>query len=149
MTQNGFNPDKLLGENRWEEALHQWTYSFPVSQLGIQLVSLLREITPADIHPLLGEMHQQYCQYDNARRWRIFEQAQKQELNTPTGALALSLFWASGSMSPDDLPAVYPDPKLASQMLNCAVVMLAVGLGENPVEGTRNLMMRCQPKETL
>lgn len=149
MTQNGFNPDKLLEEGRWEEALHQWTYSLPVSQLGIQLVSLLRETAPADSHPLLAEMHQQYCQYDNARRWRIFEQAQKQDLNSPTGALALSLFWASGSMSPDDLPAVYPDPKLTSQMLGCAVVMLAVELGETPVEGARSLMMRCQPKETF
>ncbi len=147
MTQNEFNPDKLLEEGRWEEALKCWAHSLPVNRLGSQLVALLRETVPTSLHPLLSEMNQQFSQYDNARRWRIFEQAQSQDLSSPTGALALSLFWANGSMSPDDLPPVYPEPQLSSQMLECALVMLAVELGEPPVEGARHLIQRCLPKE--
>ncbi len=61
---------------------------------------------------------------------------------TEPRALALSLFWSQGSMSPEGLEAVYPEPHLSTGMLRCALLMLATRNADNPADGTRHLLMQ-------
>lgn len=134
------SPQQLLEADQWEEALRQWALRFTPQTLGIRLCALLRKVTPASLHPLLEAIAQCYHQPDDTQRWAIFEQAQAVGFTTPVGALALSLFWSQGSMSPEGLEPVYPDPQLSPQMLHCALVMYVTRLAESPVDGVRQLL---------
>ncbi|WP_237932233.1 DUF6931 family protein [Buttiauxella sp. S19-1] len=126
----------------WEEKLRQWSQTLSPLSIGMALTTLLREVTPADGHPLLVAIAQQYSQPDAQRRWQIFEDAKTLGFSTPVGVLALAQFWSAGSMSPDGLPPVYPEPQLSAQMLHCALVMLTVQLAESPVDGVSELIAR-------
>ncbi|EMF07043.1 DUF6931 family protein [Serratia marcescens] len=126
----------------WEHTLRQWSQTFYPQALGIRLTLLLRDVMPAATHPLLEAIEQQYRQPDDQRRWQIFEQAQTLGFSSPVGALALSQFWSHGSMSPDELPPVYPEPQLSEQMLHCVLVMTAAQLAETPADGVHQLMAR-------
>ncbi|CNK96827.1 Uncharacterised protein [Yersinia enterocolitica] len=126
----------------WEETLRQWAQGFSPLALGIKLTTLLQDVTPASEKPLLEAIAQQYHQPADQCRWQIFAQAEALGFSTPIGALALSQFLSHGSMSPDELPPVYPDPQLTSQMLYCALVLFVTQLAESPVEGVRLLIDR-------
>lgn len=126
----------------WEETLRQWSLTLPPVMLGLRLTALLREVMPTTFHSLLDAIAQQYRQPEEKQRWQILEQAKKLGFSTPVGALALSQFWSHGSMSPDGLEPVYPEPELSPQMLHCALVMLVAQLAENPTDGVRQLIAR-------
>ncbi|PTA91834.1 hypothetical protein CWM66_11545 [Kosakonia sp. H7A] len=128
-----------LACGNWEEALQQWRQQYDFKTVVSQLTALLRRFASTDALPLLDDIARYGRQPDETLRWRIFEQAKELGFNTPVGALALSLFWSQGSMSPPDLEPVYPDPQLSQQILNCALVMSACQLSDSPTEGVRLL----------
>ncbi|MGN7915237.1 DUF6931 family protein [Enterobacter sp. 22466] len=126
----------------WEESLRQWAQGFSSHTLGITLTALMRSVMPDREKPLLEVIAQQYQQPEEQRRWQIFAQAEMLGFSTPVGALALSQFLSRGSMAPDGLAPVYPEPQLSAQMLHCALVMLVTQLAESPVDGVRLLIER-------
>lgn len=124
-----------LASGNWEEALQLWSQQFDFKTIVNQLTALLRRFASTETLPLLDDITRYARQPDEMLRWRIFEQAKDLGFNTPAGALALSLFWSQGSMSPPELEPVYPDPQLSPQLLNCALMMCACQLSESPAEG--------------
>ncbi|WP_336213741.1 DUF6931 family protein [Enterobacter sp. P82] len=126
----------------WEETLRQWAQRLSPLALGKRLTMLMQSIASEHEKPLLAAISQQYHQPEEQRRWQIFAQAEALGFSTPVGALALSQFLSHGSMAPDGLAPVYPEPQLSSQMLHCALVMLTTQLAENPVDGVRLLIER-------
>ncbi|WP_330984092.1 MULTISPECIES: DUF6931 family protein [Enterobacterales] len=128
--------------SQWEDDLRHWARTLPPLMLGLRLTALLREVMPTTTHSLLDTIARQYRQPEEGRRWQLFEQAKTLGFSTPIGALALSQFWSHGSMSPDGLPPVYPEPELSPQMMHCALVMLAAQLAENPADGVSQLIAR-------
>lgn len=150
MMQNVFSIQQLLECGEWITALRQWQQTLSPVALGRQFTSLLRkDLSAPGTYPLLDDIALQYQQSDEERRWRIFEQAKKLGLCTPTGALAFSQFLSSGSMSPDDQQPVYPDPELGSQVLHSALMMQAIRMGGSPVEGVRMLITSCSATEIV
>lgn len=126
----------------WEETLRQWAQGFSPLTLGVTVTALLRGVAPDRDKPLLEAIAQQYHQPEEQRRWQIFAQAEALGFSTPAGALALSQFLSHGSMAPEGLAPVYPEPQLSTQMLHCALVMLVTQLAESPVDGVRLLIAR-------
>ncbi|PIJ48246.1 hypothetical protein BL250_14445 [Erwinia sp. OLTSP20] len=143
------SPGTLCDKPLWHAELQQWAQRFSPQVLGTRLALLLRQCPPADANrqALLDAIIQQYRQPDEQRRWHIFEQAKKAGFNTATGALALSLFWSAGSMAPEGLAPVYPQPHLSPQMLQCALLLCATQLAENPAEGVQQLIARATALE--
>ncbi|MEZ2578325.1 DUF6931 family protein [Buttiauxella ferragutiae] len=129
--------DHLLNEGQWEEAIRVWMTSLPVPVLALKLAEQLRNTQPPDTHHLLEAIYKWYHQPEETLRWEIFEQAKEVGFSTPSGALALSLFWSQGSMSPAGLEPIYPDLQLSGQMLHCALVMHIAHLADTPVESVR------------
>ncbi|WP_312414933.1 DUF6931 family protein [Pseudescherichia sp.] len=136
-----------LASGQWEEVLKQWAQGFSTQALGLRLAALMQEVMPASCHALLASISSGYRQPDDAVRWHVFEQGKKMGFSTPVGALALSLFWSYGSMTPPEREPVYPDPQLSPQLLHCALVMLVTQLADAPVEGVKILFARCAAKE--
>lgn len=136
MSEHGFPLQYPLTPDNWREALRQWSMSVPAKALGPRLVALLKTVTPQvpGMSSLQDDMFLWYQQPDDALRWRIFEKAKAIGLSTPTGALALSLFWSQGSMAPAGLDPVYPAPEISPQMLQSALVMFVIQLADTPVE---------------
>lgn len=137
MSQDQMSPQHLLDEGRWEEAIRAWMRPIPVSVLGLQLAEQLLNTQPLAENHLLQTISHWYRQPEETLRWEIFEQAKEVGFSTPSGALALSLFWSHGSLSPAGLEPVYPDPQLSAQMLHCSLVLHVAHLADTPVEGVR------------
>ncbi|NIH07160.1 DUF6931 family protein [Providencia rettgeri] len=135
MKQNESSTQQLLELDQWEKTLQQWFYSLSPQVLGPQLAILLQKITPIANHQLLNDISSAYHEKNDSLRWSIFEKAQLIGFGTPTGSLALALFWSYGSMSPLGFEPVYPDPKLSSQMLYCVVLMVVTQLADSPING--------------
>lgn len=147
MAQHQSHVQQLLASGEWEAALQQWAQAFPLKVVGIQLAAFMREAMPAAGSALLEAIERGFQQPDDGVRWQVFEQAKKVGFSTPVGALGLSLFWAYGSMTPAEQEPVYPDPALSPRLMYCALVMLAVQLAEDPVEGATLLFSRCSAGE--
>jgi hypothetical protein len=132
----------LLKKGQWEDTLLLWSESINPLWLGSRLAVLLREFVSVDFFALLDDLSEGYRQPEgeDKLRWRIFEQAQRLGFDTPAGALALSFFWSQGSMAPEGLVPVYPEPELSLRMLRCALMMCATLLDQSPIEGTRLLL---------
>jgi hypothetical protein len=130
----------LSGELQWEEAILKWARNIPLPQLGKRLAEIMCRVTVDSEKPLLEAILTQYGQPDSSNRWSIFEQAQAIGFDTPVGALALAQFWSTGSMAPDELSPVYPEPHLCLQVIHCAMVLTACRLAENPSEGVQRMI---------
>lgn len=80
--------------------------------------------------------------HDDVLRRTIFQQAEALGFDTPVGMLGLALFWMQGSMTPGEFDAVYPEPYLASLMLQCAMKQLAVQMASDdaPITGAKTLL---------
>ncbi|MEW7314510.1 hypothetical protein AB1E22_17710 [Buttiauxella gaviniae] len=127
-------------EGQWEEVITSWVQHADARSLSLWLLRNLRAMGQHnDVH-LLDEMQRWYEQPDEKLRWQIFRRAETLGFDTPAGALALSLFWSQGSMSPEGLEPVYPEPHLSTEMRRCVVLMLATRNADNPAEGTQRLL---------
>ncbi|EMM7535734.1 MULTISPECIES: DUF6931 family protein [Citrobacter] len=124
----------------WMDELDLWVNQAEPRALSLWLIGRLRTITHFGGLSLLDEMHHWYSQPDEKLRWQIFHHAESQGFDTPAGALALSLFWSQGSMSPEGLAPVYPEPHLSGEMLRCVLLMLAAQSADNPAEGFHHLL---------
>lgn len=124
----------------WMDELDHWVRQAEPRALSLWLVGRLRTITHSDGLPLLDEICRWYAHPDEQLRWQIFHHAESQGFDTPAGSLALSLFWSQGSMSPEGLAPVYPEPHLSGEMLRCVLLMLAAQSADNPAEGFHHLL---------
>lgn len=131
----------------WEEMLKEWSQAFSIQNLGIRLANVLLNFTPNEQKQLLKNIEQAFRDPDDDLRWCIFEEAQKVGFDTAVGALALSLFWSYGSMSPTTLDPVYPDLRLSPLMLQCVLVIVAAQLAEDPADGAVRLISLCSDLE--
>jgi hypothetical protein len=124
--------------DNWKNVLLQWAASVPVRILASHLAVLLKApvTQPPGMFSLLEDVSQWCRKPDDSLRWKIFEQAKVAGFGTPAGALALSLFWSQGSMSPEGAEPIYPDPTISSNMLQSALLMFVLGLADNPPEST-------------
>ncbi|WP_353613430.1 DUF6931 family protein [Mangrovibacter phragmitis] len=149
MSEQGFSHQQWLERGDWEMALQQWVDSHPAQATGLCLASVLREETPPEQHAVLDEITRCFQKHDNALRWRIFNRFSLEGFGSPVGALALALFWSEGSLAPEGVDPVYPDPALVPQMLHTTMLLLAAQLNDSPVEGTRALLNRCLAWEAM
>lgn len=134
-----------IADGQWEEVLTVWVQQTEPRTLGLWLLGRLREMgQPAQ---LLDEMQRWYAEPDEKLRWQIFHHGEIQGFDTPVGALALSLFWSQGSMSPEGLEPVYPEPHLSAQMRRCVLLMLATRNTDSPADGTRHLLAQWARQE--
>ena len=129
-----------IAAGQWEEALTLWVQQASPRALSLWLIRILRGSAQPATASLLDEMQRWYAEPDEKLRWQIFHHADTLGFETPAGALALSLFWSQGSMSPEGLEPVYPQPHLSPEMRRCVLLMLAAGDPETPAEGTRQLL---------
>jgi hypothetical protein len=130
-----------IADGQWEEVLTAWVRQTEPCALSLWLLGCLRAIgLPASCTKLLEEMQRWYEKPDEKLRWQIFYHAEILGFDTPAGALALSLFWSQGSMSPEGLEPVYPEPHLSAEMRRCVLLMLATHNADTPAEGTRRLL---------
>ncbi|RDA61907.1 hypothetical protein DVH07_18330 [Hafnia paralvei] len=128
---NTYSVDNLYEDER----LHQLIKNKQKKELGIQLAYLLKEMQPEKYHGLLLDITHGYQNPEDEIRWKIFNKASELGFGSPTGALALSLFWSVGSMSPIGLEPVYPPSELSTKMLHCVVMMCCNLLSDNPQIG--------------
>ncbi|NIF32448.1 hypothetical protein F3J29_09885 [Enterobacter sp. Cy-643] len=135
------------GTEEWQNSLLELAQNFAPLTQAPKLIALLRQVTQPDLHALLDDIALQYREPSNERRWPLFERASAAGFSTLPGALALSQFWATGSMSPDGLEPVYPDPQMSPQILHSLLVILAIQLAENPAEGASQLIELCTKEE--
>lgn len=126
--------------DRWEETLTLLVQRAEPQGLCLWLLRCLRLIAHPASAQLLDEMQRWYAQPDEKLRWQIFRHAEILGFDTPAGALALSLFWSQGSMSPEGLEPVYPEPHLSAEMRRCVLLMLATHNTDNPADGARRLL---------
>lgn len=134
-------------DGNWEEKLTLLVNQAEPRELSLWLLGCLRHVvSPASIH-LLDEMIQWYAQADEKLRWQIFHHAEALGFETPAGALALSLFWSQGSMSPEGLEPVYPEPHLSAEMRRCVLIMLATHDTDNPADRVHQLLTQWANKE--
>lgn len=133
------NALQLLAIGQWEEALTLWVKQAAPHTLSLWLLGCLRTSGQQTCAPLLEEIQHWYARPEEKLRWQIFHHAEILGFDTPAGALALSLFWSQGSMSPEGLEPVYPAPHLSAQMLRCVLLMLATQNTDSPLEGTGHL----------
>lgn len=131
---------QLIADGQWEEVLALWVQQTTTRTLGLWLIGCLRDIGQYTSGQLLDEMQRWYAEPNEKLRWQIFHRAEIHGFDTLAGALALSLFWSQGSMSPEGLEPVYPEPRLSAQMLHCVLLMLASLHTDNPADGTRYLL---------
>jgi len=138
---------QLVAAGRWEEVLTLWVQQATPRALSLWLLERLREIEPPAFALLLTEMHRWNTHPDEKLRWQIFHHAEILGFDTPAGALALSLFWSEGSMSPEGLEPIYPEPHLSAEMRRCVLLMLATRNTDTPAEGTRHLLAQWNNQE--
>ncbi|ECT5252910.1 hypothetical protein ATT74_25340 [Salmonella enterica subsp. enterica serovar Panama] len=124
----------------WETELKNWEQTMSQQELGLHLSFILHKFVQPELHPILEDITKCFQYPEDTLRWEIFEKAQTLGFDTPTGALALALFWSHGSMSPEGLEPVYPDPSLVPQMLHCVSVMCVTKFAEIPEHGTQLLI---------
>lgn len=143
MSDDGYVPlAQPFADDEWEEVLTRWVKQAEPRALSLWLLGRLRRCEPPASAPLLDDMQRWVALPDEKLRWQIFHQAETLGFDTPAGALALSLFWSQGSMSPEGLEPVYPEPHLSAGMLHCALLMLVTRNADNPADGTRHLLMQ-------
>lgn len=143
MSDDGYVPlAQQFADDEWEEVLTRWVKQAEPRALSLWLLGRLRRCEPPSSAPLLDDMQRWVAVPDEKLRWQIFHHAEILGFDTPAGALALSLFWSQGSMSPEGLEPVYPGPHLSAGMLRCALLMLATRNADNPADGTRHLLMQ-------
>ncbi|WP_226572032.1 DUF6931 family protein [Mangrovibacter yixingensis] len=147
MHEQGFSHQQWLERGDWEMALQQWVDTHSSQVAGLCLAAVLREETPPEQHAVLDDIARCYQEHDNALRWRIFNHFAEDGFGSPVGALALALFWSKGSLAPEGVDPVYPDPALVPQMLHTTMLLLAAQLNTSPVEGARLLLNRCMTWE--
>jgi len=129
-----------FSDGEWEDVLTRWVKQAEPLALSLWLLSGVRCIEHTASAQLLDEMQRWYAEPDEKLRWQIFYHAEVLGFDTPAGALALSLFWSQGSMSPEGLEPVYPEPHLSGEMRRCVLLMLATRNTDNPADGTRRLL---------
>jgi len=137
---NGHSNTQQSADDQWQEALILWVKQADPRALSLWLLGCLRYIAQPASAQLLDEMQRWYAEPDEKLRWQIFRHAETLGFDTPAGALALSLFWSQGSMSPEGLEPVYPQPHLSGEMRRCVLLMLATRNTDNPADGTRRLL---------
>jgi hypothetical protein len=146
MSDYGYPPEAnrqsntLIADEQWEEALTRWVKHAEPRALSLWLLGCLRHIAHPASAQLLDEMQRWYAEPDEKLRWQIFHHAEILGFDTPVGALALALFWSQGSISPEGLEPVYPEPHLSAEMRRCVLLMLATSNTDNPAVGTRRLL---------
>lgn len=138
--EHGQNDAQQSADGKWEQALTILVKEANPRALSLWLLSCLRHIAHSASAQLLDEMQRWYAEPDEKLRWQIFHHAEILGFDTPAGALALSLFWSQGSMSPEGLEPVYPEPHLSAEMRRCVLLMLATRNTDNPADGTRRLL---------
>jgi len=127
-------------DDQWEQVLTLWVKQADPRALSLWLLGCLRRIAHPACAQVLDEMQRWYAEPNEKLRWQIFHHAEILGFDTPAGALALSLFWSQGSMSPEGLEPVYPAPHLSGEMRRCVLLMLATRNTDNPADGTRRLL---------
>lgn len=140
---------RLLSAGRWENALSLWVQQATPRALSLWLLQRLYERKDPVCASLLDEMQRWYAQPEESLRWQIFQHAEVLGFDTPAGALALSLFWSEGSMSPEGLEPVYPKPHLSGEMRRCVLLMLATLHSDTPAEGAGHLLAQWMNQEKM
>lgn len=143
------NALQLATTGQWEEALTLWSEQATPDKLNLWLLKRLDGVKNASNTQLLGEMQRWITEPEEKLRWKIFHHAEKLGFDTPVGALALSLFWSQGSMSPEGLEPVYPEPHLSGLMRRCVLLMLATLNNDSPAKGTTALLAQWAHQENL
>ncbi|TDS97685.1 hypothetical protein EDF78_10160 [Rahnella sp. BIGb0236] len=144
--QNGAeNAAQLMMTEQWEDALASVVADSPQEKLlAWTLQQALNQPGSAEqpVQQCASEIRQWLAEHDDARRFRIFQQAEQLGFDTPVGALGLAVFWMDGSMTPAEFDAVYPEAHLSRLMLLCALKLLSVGIAaENaPLTGAQTLL---------
>lgn len=138
----GQKEQKYDANSSWEDVLTQWAKNADPHTLSQWLIIIIRPISPLSAIPLLDKMQRWYSNQDEKLRWEIFHHAESIGFDTPAGALALSLFWSQGSMSPEGLEPVYPEPHLSTEMRRSVLMMLATYNSDYPADGAYNLLAR-------
>ena len=138
---------ETINEDNWESALIEWEKKKSPDSRALCLARVLAKIADPVQQPLLEAIIRQYQQPDPQRRRKIFDDAEQVGFDTAVGALALSQFFAEGSLSPDDLTPIYPPNDLSTKMLHSVAVIIISELAENPAEGCVQLITRCHALE--
>ncbi|RJT36255.1 DUF6931 family protein [Rahnella woolbedingensis] len=134
------NALQLASTEQWEKSLTLWVEHVKSHELSLWLLKRIVALQHEGSTSLLGEMQRWYVEPEEKLRWKVFYHAEKLGFDTPAGALALSLFWSQGSMSPEGLEPVYPEPHLSGLMLRCVLVMLAALDTDSPARGAAGLL---------
>lgn len=139
------NTVTLLAVKQWEDALAYMVSEHPAEKLMGWVLKRI-QASPAAQSDVMQQCAQEIAlwlkDHDDARRWRIFQQAEMLGFDTPLGALGLSLFWLQGSMTPAELEPVYPEKHLSPLMLHCALKLLCVSQAADdaPLIGAQKLV---------
>lgn len=139
------NASQLMMAEKWEDALASIVADSPQEKLmAWALQQTLNHMTSHEqpVQQCASEIQQWLAERDDARRFRVFQLAEKLGFDTPVGALGLSLFWMDGSMTPAEFDAVYPEPHLSRLMLLCALKLLSVEIAaeDPPLKGAQTLL---------
>lgn len=144
------NAEVLLAHGEWEAMLILWLEQQPYHQALYKTHACLSDVLDDAIWQRChADIAQWLLEPDETLRWRIFQQGNLLGFASPLGALALSLFWSQGSMTPTGLDAVYPEPDLSPTMLLCSLTSSCLMLApeEAPLVGARALMDKLQNSE--
>lgn len=144
------NAEALLAQGEWEAMLILWLEQQPYHRALYKTHACLSAVPDDSVWQRChADIAQWLREPDEALRWRIFQHGNLLGFSSPLGALALSLFWSQGSMTPTGLDAVYPDPELSPAMLLCSLKSscLMLAIEEAPLVGARALMAQLQKCE--
>ncbi|MEN4908711.1 DUF6931 family protein [Rahnella bonaserana] len=139
------NAMRLMQAGQWEDALACLAAQEPQEKLmAWALQQTLNHMTSHEqpVQQCASEIQQWLAERDDARRFRVFQLAEKLGFDTPVGALGLSLFWMDGSMTPAEFDAVYPETHLSRLMLLCALKLLSIEIAaeDPPLKGAQTLL---------
>jgi hypothetical protein len=130
----GLSPQAFLGllvaGRHFSDAVRFLAFSLPPREAIWWACVTARgtELAPPDAECLDRAIAWAY-EPDEAKRRACMEAAERLSFEGPAAYAALSVFWSGGSMAPEGMPEVPPDPSLAAIGVG-ASVLLAVAAGE-------------------
>lgn len=138
----GLSPQGFLAlldrDGHFADAVRFLAFALPVRE-GVWWACMTGLAIPGacSAEPDLAYSASQDWVYENtdARRFACLAAAEAVQSATPGAYAALAAFWSGGSMAPEGLPEVQPDPVLAPTGI-AASILLAVAAGD-PAEAPR------------
>jgi hypothetical protein len=133
---------RLLVHNEPGDAVRFQTYSLPKRQAVWWACLCLRSVSDPMRKPKQAEALKAVVRWvldpSEEHRQAAGKAGKAATVNTPIGAIAMSVFFSGGSIMPPDKPVIPPDPLLTANILTGAIVGL---VGEVPPEKAKATLL--------